>query len=648
MLVHTLLLAQMLATPSSQAPDSALPAAPPSVHHYLDLAIDPKGQHIASIDIRHETAEAVEPHGAIVLRDVTSGRETGRIDPCSQCRYSDLAWSPDGTELVFVATDETAGTASIEVAAGTTVRALTSVQGVVHAPRYAPDGRSIAVLATVAARKRTGALEAAAPQVGEIGAAPDEQRIGVVARNGGELRLVSPSDTYVYEYDWLPDGRGFVGTAAHGDGDNNWWIAELARFDLATGAMRRIAKPDYQMSFPRVAPDGHSVQFIGGLMSDFGAVGGDLYEVSLDGGTPTNLTPGYAGSFSALYWRGGRLYATGLRLDESVLIGFDSNRRNPMVLWGVKAATRAADGDMAIANDGHFAAALEDFAHPPHIVAGTSPDVRQITHDNDALIVDLNVQSLIWKSDEYFVQGWLVGPAHPTDGKHPLIVHVHGGPSSAALPTYGSDYSLYTAIHEWVDKGYYLLLPNPRGSYGQGEAFAAANRRDFGGGDLRDILAGVDAAERVAPIDDARIGLHGHSYGGFMTMWALTQTHRFRAAIAGAGLSNWISYYGTNGIDTWMLPFIGASVYDDPAPYHAMSAIEHMKNVTTPVLLYTGESDVEVPASQSFEYWHALKTLGVPVQLHVYPGEGHLVHKPEHVLDLRRRLPAWFDQYLKP
>ena len=143
-----------------------------------------------------------------------------------------------------------------------------------------------------------------------------------------------------------------------------------------------------------------------------------------------------------------------------------------------------------------------------------------------------------------------------------MVVTVHGGPSSATMPTFVWEGTRADLANE----GYYQFFPNPRGSYGQGEAFTRANIRDFGGGDLRDILAGVDAVEKLsgAPIDDNRLGLTGGSYGGFMSMWANTQTNRFKAIVAGAGLSDWISYYGTNGIDEWMIPFFGKSMYDDP------------------------------------------------------------------------------------
>ena len=196
------------------------------------------------------------------------------------------------------------------------------------------------------------------------------------------------------------------------------------------------------------------------------------------------------------------------------------------------------------------------------------------------------------------------------------------------------------------NRGYYVFLPNPRGSYGQGEDFTRANVKDFGGGDLRDTLAGIDAALKKYPIDPARLGVTGWSYGGFMTMWTVTQTNRFHAAVAGAGIANWQSYYGQNLIDQWMIPFFGASVYDDPAVYAKSSPIQFIKQVKTPTLVIVGEHDAECPAPQSHEFWHALKTLGVPTKLIVYPGEGHMFVKPENQVDRLEQTVAWFDKYL--
>jgi Tol biopolymer transport system component len=165
----------------------------------------------------------------------------------------------------------------------------------------------VAFLATVGAKKLSGAVEAGARQVGEIGLAQDEdeQRIAVVPAAGGDVRLVSPADTFIYEYDWTPDGRGFVVTSAQGNGDNNWWVATLGYVDADQGRLRVIAAPKMQMNMPHVSPDGRTVAFIGGLMSDFGAVGGDVWTVPLAGGEPVDVTQGVKGSFNGIAWRGG-------------------------------------------------------------------------------------------------------------------------------------------------------------------------------------------------------------------------------------------------------------------------------------------------------------------------------------------------------
>ena len=649
MLISFLLAATLAASANPSAP---APPAPP-VHTYASLAIAPAGDPLASIENQQSVTSAEMLHGPVIVRSARDGHVLKSIDPCAACSYSGLAWSADGKALALLATDGAAGTVQILLAREGGVKTLATLSGVANTPRFSPDGRTLAVLATIAAKKKIGALEAGVPQVGDIGVAPDEQRIAVVPIGGGEASLITPEDTFIYEYDWTPDGKGFIATAAKGDGDNNWWLAELDAFDLATGAPRQIVGPDYakyQMSMPRMAPDGKSAVFVGGIMSDFGPLGGEIYEVPFGGGTPVSLTPGFRGSFNAILWRGKQLYGTAIMVDRAALVAVDTAKRTTRTLWSAPVTANAAESSVALSADGRVGAAVvEDFGHAPKIIAGPISQMVAITHDNDALAVDLDVRSVQWKSDNFDVQGWLIGPAARAAGKqYPMIVHVHGGPSAAVLPMFGTDYSLYTTVHEWVLHGYYLFMPNPRGSFGQGNAFSRANIRDFGGGDFRDIMRGVDAAEKIAPIDDQRLGIHGHSYGGFMVMWAVTHTDRFRTAVAGAGISDWISYYGLNGVDTWMLPFFGSSMYDDPAIYRAVSPLESIKRVRTPTLLYTGEFDVEVPAEQSFEFWHALRSVEVPTELHVYSGEGHLIQQPSHIVDLRFRLPEWFDRYLAP
>jgi len=621
---------------------------------YRSLALSADGQRIATIDMGEGDAQE-----RLVVRRTRDGDVVPEwVQPdCRACRLDAPAWSPDGQALAVVGTDAKAGTATVYVVRDDDAAVVATVRGVVDAVRWSPDGRRIAFLAVAGARKQTGAVEAGARQVGEIGAAADEdeQRIAVVPAGGGRLRWVSPSDTWIYEFDWTPDGNGFVVTSARGNGDNNWWIATLGHVDAASGRLHVLAAPKMQMNRPRVSPDGTTVAFIGGLMSDFGAVGGDVYTVPLAAqgppAEPVDLTPGYKGSFTGIAWRGGALLASVLAGAETGIATIDPQARSVRMLWqaGVSAAS-TRDGGFAYSADGSVAASIqEDFEHAPRIVAGALPQLAPVTHDNDRLPALVAARSIAWTSDGFDVQGWLLGPRGAASGApRPMVVQVHGGPASAAIPHYvGQGDSGSPLLRELVQAGYYVFLPNPRGSFGQGAAFTAANRRDFGGGDWRDILAGVDAVLAQAPVDGARLGLMGHSYGGFMTMWGVTHGTRFKAAVAGAGIANWVSYYGQNGIDQWMVPYFGATMYDDPAAYRAASPIEAVRQARTPTLLYVGERDVECPPAQSLEFWHGLRAMGVPTALVIYEGEGHALRQPRNLRDLRTRVLAWFDRHLR-
>jgi dipeptidyl aminopeptidase/acylaminoacyl peptidase len=628
-------------------------AAPQPMHTYRALALTADGSRLAAIESDDAPGNAKKIPPRLVLRDAASGKvlaSYGRFAGCADCQLDAPVWSPDQQALAFIGADHKAGTATVYVLQGGKVAALTTIKGVANTARWSGDGRQVALLATVGAKKLTGAVEAGAAQVGEIGVEEDEQRIGIVPAQGGALKLVSPADTFVYEYDWTPDGTGFVVTSAKGNGDNNWWVATLGHVDAATGVLRVLAAPAMQMNRPHVAPDGATVAYIGGLMSDFGSVGGDIYTVPLKGGTPVNVTPGYQGSFNGIAWRGRQIYASVLAGSAAAVVVVDPRARTARTAWsGPVTASGSNNGRFVLSADGAVAASVhEDFITAPRIVAGRLPALQPITHDNDALTAQVSARSIAWTNEGHAVQGWLVGPRDIDPAKtYPMIVQVHGGPAAAATPRYVPLDAATSTMRDLTANGYFVFLPNPRGSFGQGAAFGSANKRDFGGGDWRDILAGVDQVLKEAPVDGARLGLFGHSYGGYMTMWGVTHSQRFKAAVAGAGIANWISYYGQNGIDQWMVPFFGATMYDDPAIYRAASPIESIKNAKTPTFIYVGERDVECPPAQSVEFWHGLKAMGTPVSLVIYDGEGHALRKPEHQNDLRKRMMGWFDKYLK-
>jgi dipeptidyl aminopeptidase/acylaminoacyl peptidase len=368
----------------------------------------------------------------------------------------------------------------------------------------------------------------------------------------------------------------------------------------------------------------------------------------VSGGTPKNQTPGRRTSSSSVVWQtpeallfseytGGGVNLSTLNLQTGAI----------EVRWHGDEEARTAGNfpNMSVASDGRTVGIVRsNFQTPAEVWAGPLGEWNQITHANASIQPRWgNAESMELTSEGRRIQAWLLPPANPGPGKQPMVVQVHGGPSSVVTPNWPG----YSTAALLAASGYYVLLPNPRGSYGQGEDFTSANVKDFGYGDLRDILAAVDAAIARYPVDPQRLGIAGGSYGGFMTMFAVTQTTRFKAAVAAAGIANWTSYYGENLIDQWMIPFFGASVYDDPAVYAKSSPINFIKRVKTPTLVVVGEEDAECPAPQSFEFWHALKTLGVPAQLVVYPGEGHMLVKPENKRDEGSRALAWFDKYLK-
>ncbi len=636
---------------AASAPDFALT-------RFDEIALAPDGRNVASIEHEQRAGEIVVKHLMIRASD---GRVTRDVPlPCAGtegCDASGLAWSRDAKHLVFVLRDPRVDTHALESvdADGTNLHAVVTFKGDLHAPSWSPDGGTLAVLATAGAAKEVGANQAGAPQVGEIGAHTAEQRIAVVAADG-TLRMVSPADLYVYEYDWLPGGRGFAGTAAHGNGDNNWWVARLYAFD-PDGTARELfapASPQLQMADPRVSPDGTQVAFIGGLMSDFGATGGDVYVVPASGGAARDLTPNMPASATSVWWNcgpGSNVAFTAIRAPHGFEV--DTVDANPgangavttVHSFGAALAIRANEtSDLSHAcGSGTYATVRQGFAIPPEIALGPLEAMLDLTRINRDAQPETVARQITWKSDGNQVDGYLLAPLNYNPRHtYAMVTDVHGGPAWSWRP----DFVGPGERRELLRRGYYVFLPNPRGSYGHGEAFTLGNVKDFGGGDLRDILSGVDAAERAAPIDDKRLGIEGASYGGYMTMFAITQTHRFGAAAADAGVSNFQSYYGENGIDEWMIPYFGASVYDDPAVYAKSSPIDFVKNVKTPTLITVGEHDIETPAAQSLEFWHALVTFGVPTQLVIYPGEGHQFRIAAHRADLERRTLDWFERYL--
>jgi dipeptidyl aminopeptidase/acylaminoacyl peptidase len=662
----------------------------PRAHYIGQVSVSPDGAHFAWID---ETGNLI-----VAVRNADGKKDKERkVDMGDACQAASFTWSPKSNVIALFASCGDSLQQNLYIAdaqhSDDKARRVTELKGYVEAPAFSPDGGNVAFLYVEGATRPAGALAAMKPWSGVIGEDGLEiQRVAIAhtdVEKPAPVEFATPANLHVYEYDWRPDGKGIAFIAAEPPGENNWWVADLYSVEFSNSADNsltpsapkvllappQVAGPLHglQIAVPRWSPDGSSIAFIGGLMSDQGETGGDLWLVSAKGGVPRNLTPGRPASPAWLDWADNdHIFITEVAEGEAELVklhlsgplGVDgTNFGSPVFRIPASISDGRIKMSLSSTSDHSlFVFTASGFDNPPEMV-GVRPGnvmdnggsgftgLMQLSSFNTGLkSTSGKVHSLHWKNEGFNVQGWLrepdgFDPAKDAGKKYPLIVIVHGGPSSSVLPSWGPG-SLGAAI--FTKLGYFVLEPNPRGSYGEGETFTQANRKDFGYGDLRDIIAGVDAVEAKFPVDDKRVGLTGWSYGGFMTMFGVTQTHRFRAAVAGAGLSNWQSYYGQNSIDQWMIPFFGASVYDDPAVYAKSSAINFIKNVTTPTLVVVGDRDGECPAPQSFEFWHALRDQHVKTQLVVYPNEGHAFSQPAHWVDVLTRAVDWFDREMAP
>ena len=646
------------------------------------VALSPDGQTIAWALRRSEGSQIHLTGIGDPSKDSTlklSGREA--------CASEAPVWSPDGAALAFTSTctpkSEKSDQEQIFLWTKSTgaFKQLTHLTGNIDSLAFSPDGKSIGFLFVENATRSAGALAAMKPWSGVIGEDGVEiQRVGAIEISSSSFRFVTPENLHVYEFDWSPNSGTVTLIAANPPGENNWWVAKLFAQEVGGGpdafkaardeackntpkgsgcgfaadtmGPRVILDPTtvpgplhgLQIAVPRFSPDGSQIAFIGGLMSDQGSTGGDIYTIPSKGGEPKDITPNREASPAWFSWvNSDTLGIAEIAKGKSHLFAYDipSQKESTQYNITLPETVRAGGLEMRIslsADAQSLAFIRSSFNTPPEVFAGPLSGMKQITHLNDGITpIWGKSESIEWENEGFHVQGWLLYPAdYDPAKKYPLIVQVHGGPSAAVGSSWGGGGALFSAMN------YFVFSPNPRGSYGQGERFTQANVKDFGYGDLRDILKGMDTLEVKFPIDKNREGLMGWSYGGFMTMFGVTQTTRFHAAVAGAGISDWKSYYGENSIDQWMIPFFGKTVYDDPAVYAKSSAIEYIKSVKTPTLVIVGDRDGECPAPQSFEFWHALRAEGVKTQLVVYPNEGHGFVDPAHIQDRNERMLNWF------
>jgi dipeptidyl aminopeptidase/acylaminoacyl peptidase len=572
------------------------------------------------------------------MRPLEDNATGTNIHPC---------WSPNNRHIAFVSNRSNADEMQLYVMdiEDRAAEAITDVRAQVDAPQWSPDGRWIAFLCDC----RQDGEKRPDPDPIVVDADPPFKRVWLINVQTHDLRAVTPEDRHVFEYVWSPDGQKLlILTSSHPNPAEGWYAARLHTVDLTSGAIEQVCEMPHQIGRLTWSPDAACIAYVSGVMSDEGNISGDVYVAPASGGEARCITPEIDHSITWIEWREEGILYGGRHIESAVLGWIDpqTGSHRP-ISKGAYSINGYGAQSVHVAQTRTFATLRSSFTEPPNLYIGSldSGEWQQLTElplDRD-LFPPLRVENRHWSNaDGTPVHGFLVYPRDYTPGKrYPMVAHVHGGPSWSYVPSYICSWErMLTA------RGCFVLMPNPRGSWGRGHAYQAANVGDLGGGDWQDISAGIDAVIDEGMVDGDRLAICGWSYGGYLVAWAVTQTDCFRCAVAGASITSYESNYGVVSNREWQSTLFGSNVYDDYELHRSRSPIAYANRVKTPTLLVHGEEDTLAPVQQATEFYIALKHFGVPTQLVIYPREPHGFQERAHQIDLYQRLIGWMDKYL--
>lgn len=619
--------------------------------------VSPDGRLVACTGKRWDGLEG-RAHARICLVNATGGELRQVTDGPND--DAGPRWSPDGARLTFVSDRAAPGRFQLFVLDANVIgeaRPLVEVPGVVEHHEWAPDGSRVLLVVAGARAEQADALgsgtlageEAGASWLPEVESSDDPEearRLWIADPATGEARIIGRDDLNVWEASWCGTSS-IAAVAGAGVDEGAWYRSPLVLIDADSGADRELLSSDVQLGWAMGAADGSCVAVIEALCSDRYVVAGDLILVDTAAGEHRHVdTGGVDVSWAA--WRDPRrLLAMGLDGMDAVALEVDVGAGAAKEIWH----SSDACGDWYPAadplGDDAFVAVLHATDRPPALVSVASGDERVLAttahtgHDRIRRSIGRR-ERLSWTADDGLtIEGIVIRPSGA--GPFPLILHVHGGPISAFTMGWPS---LSTAL--LVDRGFAVLQPNPRGSGGRGRGFAAHVVGDMGGGDARDVLAGVDALVTAGVADPARIGVFGGSYGGFMAAWLPTQDDRFAASVSASPVTDWYSERFDSTLGSWAGDFLGGEPHEAPEAYAGRSPVMAASASTTPTLLTAGVHDRATPVGQAVEYYRALRANGVPAEVVVYPEEGHGVRTMPAIIDAVTRLVEWFERFMPP
>jgi dipeptidyl aminopeptidase/acylaminoacyl peptidase len=624
--------AQTPVVPATPAPAVLTPEQALKVRRISDLNFSPDGSRLVCVVSEPPKGETPVTH--LWLLDVAhSDFRQFTYSPKSE---NSPRWSPDGKTLAFLSSRGEKMQIYLIRMDGGEAAALTSGKNAVGEFRWSPDGAQIAFLAK---EPQTEAEEKKDKDKDDAKVSDREQdlnRLWVIDVSTKKVRQITKGTWRIDQFEWLSPDRLLA--VASNKPKEEIWNQSLYTVSMAEGMFTLFGQPAQPFGGVTVSPNRTTLSFLG--PRNAGPSPHDLYLQSTGGGEARNVTAAIDRDVHGVKWQDDTtLYAI-------VPNGFDSRLvRVPVSGTAQPVELPGLAGSFDVARDGALAYVGGAFNRLNELFLKTANhDPVQISHLQEAdwkgvKLADAEV--FTYKSfDGMSIQAALMKPASAT-GRLPLILDVHGGPAGK----FSADYQAWAQL--LVSRGYQVLMVNPRGSSGYGEEFLKANKADWGGGDFKDLMAGVDAVIARGQTDPDRLGIGGWSYGGYMAEWAITQTNRFKAAVSGAGMFDLAAEFGTEAGpegDEWYF----GTPWEHPERFVHSSPYTYIKNARTPTLILQGENDPIDPVGQSTALYRALKRYNVETELVVYPREPHGPREEKHQLDVLTRMIAWFDRYLKP
>lgn len=566
-------------------------------------------------------------------------------------------WSPDGKWIAFTSTrkDNKSNLYLLRVGGGE-AEMLTDVRSGVTDFEWSHDGRMIAFTMTDAKSDDEEKNDKAKNDFRFVDENIKLARLYVmpVAKDANDKReshKLTSNNRSVSGFDWSPDGTKIVFSHVSDPRADFWPTSDISIVDVASAAVTPLVATSAAESSPAYSPDGKWIAFSASDGPVHWAQSNRINVIPAAGGTAKVMPLSHDGQPGIIGWStdGSEVYfneakGTGTSLysanvatsaiteeqtDDAVITGLNLNSAG--TTWGFVKQRASEPAEVFVVKMGDQTA-------------------TQITRFNDDFIkIPTGRTELVkWKSkDGRAVEGLLTYPVGFKMGtKVPLIVNIHGGPAGVFQQNYIGGRGVYP-LATFSSRGYAILRVNPRGSSGYGTEFRRANMKDWGVGDYEDIMSGVDKAIEMGVADPNRLGVMGWSYGGYMTSTIITKTKRFKAASAGAPVTNLMSFNGTADIPGFVPDYFGGQSWDLPDVYSKHSAMFNIKGVTTPTLIQQGDADIRVPISQGYELYNALKQQGVPTRMLVLPRQPHGPTEPRMQLAAMKSNLEWFEKYLR-